>query len=224
MRSEEKKRKITIFILLSACLLSSLGVAGVSMVRGQRLYCGYAYYDPPGGSAPYGVKGTIKTIDKTVPEGYYFYCQSVTIIISYANGYWVQVGYYKGEVTDRTLKFYVERYDGTSYYNRTWKGTPSSGNSYTYYIEPDSGSKDWKLAAISQFTNYTNTNPDTSVDLQALVETTTDDINIDGTDYTYLSYKVQNDWRLWSTHEPSDDPPYSLTEESDYEFEASGGG
>ncbi|MBS7619677.1 hypothetical protein KEJ21_03420 [Candidatus Bathyarchaeota archaeon] len=119
-------------------------------------------------------------------------------------------------------KYYVEwRVSGGGGLQKDWGG-PTVGSTKHYYIELPSSS--WRAGVSGVFTktfSYTNS----ARDYQAYTETSSSEVKIDGTRFSYLSYRQNNDWILWYRHVPNvDNPPYYLIEKSHYEFEAYGGG
>lgn len=183
-------------------------------------YAGYYYYGTAG-SPPQGVSAVIYTIDKLFPTpGEHFYCQWVTIVLSYSNGYWVQVGYNKG-FDSPSLTWYTEIYDSGGYeldwQNETYN--PSSGNTYHYYIY---SSDDFTMGVSGKFSVTNETSPTSYVDFQAMCETTDISIDIDGTDFDEISYKQGEDWDFWTRHVVKEDWPYDVTEWEDYDFDAEG--
>jgi hypothetical protein len=177
----------------------------------------YAEYDYD--YAEYGVRGEILTIDPYV-SGDNFVCQWVCVSLSYSNGYWVQSGYNKGVDSDYMLQWYVEKMDSAGY-SITWKGYPYGNSVYVYYCKAMGNY--WRIGVTNQWYEDINTNPYYPVRLLAASEATTLTIEIDGTHFNYLSYKMSNDWYLWDDHYVPDSP-YTITETSDYEFYADGGG
>jgi len=69
-------------------------------------------------------------------------------------------------------------------------------------------------------------NPNVAKDYQALSESTSTSINIDGTHFSSLCVLSYNgiDWIPWYRHVTIVDPPYTVTQVSNSEFYASGGG
>ena len=193
-----------------------------------RYFAGYFYYGEDGWPPPGGTAGYIKTIDKFVyPNS--FYCQWISVVLSYKDNYWIEIGYYKGYETDNELTFFLERSDSTTggvpvttfYYDVR----PNPGKYYFYYISKDIYTGTW-TAGIYGIVEWRFTpNPNIARDYTAFSETTTPEINIDRTHFKYLEYKMSNgDWRYWDTHDKHEDDPYGVYEISDYEFEAGGGG
>ncbi|HUS77990.1 MAG TPA: hypothetical protein VM050_04945 [Patescibacteria group bacterium] len=189
-------------IKTTICVIIILLALGGPFAFAERKYIGYYLQKDPPLSGYYGVKAYVNTIDQTVPSGSNFYCEWVTIILSYANGYWIQCGYNKGydSPTSGALYWYVELMDSTTEDPEiNWWYQPTANNYYTYFVEEDS-TYDWKAGVFGQFIDYLDSDPFWSVDLQTFVEATTDDIVINGTDFQYLEYKGNHDWNLWDQH------------------------
>ncbi|MGB9718678.1 MAG: hypothetical protein ACPL4E_09630 [Thermoproteota archaeon] len=213
-----------IIVTLLIAVLSLICVT-LTTAQGVRYYAGYTFYGYEGTSPPYGVSARIYTINKNVPTGH-FYAQWPTIILSYVYGFWVQVGYTKGWDTNYQLTWYAEKNDWNGW-EIHWIGTPSVGATYNYWIERYENSDVW-VGGVSGYWiwDFGTLNPNTAVDYQAFSETTTTGINIDGTRFSNLCILSYNgiDWIPWFRHVPKHDPPYWLTQVSDCEFYAWGGG
>jgi len=199
--------------LIVLCLALTVSVTNVFATR---YYTGYLYYGYAGSPPANGVRATIYTINKEVIDSN-FYCEWPTVALSYTYGYWIQVGYNKGYDSNYQLYWYTERYDSNGY-NIYWHGQPTAGSTYNYYIERSTGSSTWTLGVDSQFSRNITPSPYSPVDYQALTETTTSDIDIDGTHFTSLQTKSGNDWNSWNTHYAVADLPYTITQTSNTEF------
>lgn len=211
----------TISTLITASLVTAFMVFPV-IASAEHYYAGYYYYGYEDSPPPNGVSADIYTIDSWV-TGANFYCQWPSVMLSYRYMYWIQVGYNKGYDTNFALKWYIEKIDQNGYEIR-WKNSPLSYNTYHYYLYRSSGQTYWRVGVSGQFEDIIQPYPYLAIDYQAFSETTTADINIDGTHFTYISYAQGSDWRLWDQHYPRADPPYKIQEMSNYEFTASGGG
>ena len=227
-----KRLILTITILL---LVTILYPAGFALASETRWYAGYCYRDPPGGWGPFGVRSKIYTIDPYVPQNE-FLCQWVTVVLSYDKKYWIQLGYDKNP-PDHGVLFYWEVYDDTGYVIEFISDpTPIAGEYYLYLIVSLEENELYKLHIYETYDSEAgliwqreiSVDPHSAVDLQAFSETTTSDINIDGTHFNGLRYYYAGrNWRLWDRHVPHADDPYWVYEISDYEFYAyrtSGGG
>ncbi len=142
------------------------------------------------------------------------------IFASYYTGY-----YYYGDAGSppangvRATIYTINKdvYDSNGY-NIYWHGQPTGGSTYNYYINRSTGSSTWTLGVDSQFSRNITPSPYSPVDYQAFCETTTSDIDIDGTHFTSLQTKSGNDWNSWNTHLGRSDIPYTITQTSDTEF------
>lgn len=188
----------------------------------ERYYAGYYYYGFKGSPPPNGVSADIYTIDSWV-TGANFYRQWSGVTLSYTYHYWIQVGYNKRYDTNFALKWYIEKNDLNGY-QLYWKNSPLAYNTYHHYLYRASDQTYWRAGVSGQFEDQIQTAPYSAIDYQAFSETTTTDININGTHFTYISYAQGSDWRQWDQHYPRADPPYTIQEISNYEFTASGGG
>jgi len=103
----------------------------------QRWYAGYFYAGTPI-SAPWGVSGKIYTINPQVPALTTMF-QWVTVVLSYVNDYWLQVGY------DKTNSLFHPTYityywecvsQRGSYTHRHFSGNPgpAAGSWHSYTI------------------------------------------------------------------------------------------
>gem|GEM_PF-2467048 len=208
--------KCLVIILLSTMLLVGINTFSASLP--PPYYAGYFYYGPPGGyPPPNGVKGNIYTIDK---DG--TYCQWVTVMLSYTPMYWVQVGYDKSSKSNFKLLSFYEKKDENGY-DFEYFNSRTPGVTYQYWISKDPslhvwtcGSNDW-----SKFLNVLK--PNSAVDYQAFSEMPLPTlVNIDGTHFMYLSYRIY-DWWLWDRCVEHADEPYWIIKVSNYEFYAGGG-
>jgi len=207
------------------CLMMAIIIAlqPVLNASAERYYAGYYYKGSPGATGT-GVAAYILTVHRSV-SGNKFHARWPTIVMSYSLDYFVQVGYRQGYLTSNTKKYYIEKND-TYGYAGWWRtpewGSPSTGTWYRYFIYQYTTTQ-WKIGVTGQGWNYCTTNPCCIADYQAFCETNNDTINIDGTAFNYLEYKVLNDWRLWDRKLVRDDANYVVTEIFDYAFNASGG-
>lgn len=186
-----------------------------------RYYAGYYY-----GNDAYscGTSGEIYTINPSIPDNN-FYCQWNTVVISYTYDYWVQLGYNKNTTTN-VNKVYIEVLDsGSPTRHVYWYGTPSSGSTHNYLIYRTSGQSSWTCTEDSTFLKTVYPSPYSPVDLQSFSESTTNTgLSIDGTHFSYISFYTGSDWWLWDDYNPNASACYTLTQNSEYEFHASGGG
>jgi len=212
-----KRLAIIVFALL--IVFSTIQVFSASP---GHFYAGYFYYNSEGWPPPGGVKGDICTIDKPVPQGQ-FYCQWVIVILKYRPLYWIQVGYGKSPDTQYKLRSYVEKQDVNGY-DIQYFSFRYQGNTYTYWASKDLSSGVW-ICGSNDWSYYLGVlNPNSARDYQAFSETTVFTINIDGTHFMNICYKLGSDWQLWDRHVVRQDYPYWVSEVSNYEFYAGGGG
>lgn len=208
-----------------------------------RRYAGYIlyYYTT---YADEGVLGEICTIDPYVPKliGSELLAEWVTIVLQYSPvKYWLQVGYYKGIKTNYSLGYYYEYSDShgsTGFKVGRWGATqPSPGSWHTYFIVHPYGygesydPYEWRfyIDGFPPGKDLIRVDPYVAVDQQASVETVSQfpAIKIDGSHFRRLSYFTLVKywrWALWDTHQRCLGDPYTLTEVSNSEFTASGGG
>lgn len=213
--------------LIVAATIVSLGIIvlinmQVLLASPERFYAGYYYYGSEGYPPPNGIKGDIYTIDKSVPEGN-FYCQWVTVILRYRPLYWIQIGYSKAPSTQYRVRSYTEKWDANGY-DIQYFSFRSSDVTYNYWISKDSSSGIWTCGSEDWSYYLGVLNPNSARDYQAFSETTNTAINIDGTHFMNLCYKLGNDWQFWDRHVKRQDSPYWVSEVSHYEFYAGGGG
>jgi len=218
-RSWFKATSVLLLLLLVAIVTTS---PTISYSASTTYYAGYYYYASESWPPPNGVSAAIYTIDKSV-SGENFYCQWPTVILSYTNGYWIQVGYFKGYHSGYQLKFYVEKKDSGGH-QLWWKTSPTAGKTYGYYLFLPRGTTVWKAGVSGKFEQELQVSPFTARDYQAFSEMTTKSINIDGTHFTSICYALGTDWRFWDRHVPGANSPYEVIEISHYEFKARGGG
>ena len=186
-------------------------------------YAGYLYHGTEGWPPPHGVAGDIMTVDKSATEDYH-YSQWVTVILSYRPLYWIQVGYRKANYTNYELQFYVEKYDEKGHFIMPY-GSPTPGTHYEYWISKNPTTGEWTAGVTNVFTHYFGVlNPNIARDYHALCEVKYYPLNLDGTHFRDLVYKLRYDWRLWDTYTVREDSPYDVIEIHSYEFEVRGGG
>ncbi len=207
-------------------------ISYVKATSSTRYHAGYFYYEDSGPSVE-GVQGNIFTIYPHVPWSE-ICAEWVTIVISYNYNYWVQTGYIHHWIWAiffpiLTVDFYIEENDNNG---RSMKYPaivkPLMDHTYKYKL---------LLSGPGEFTYYIyegtnlicsgiiNTNPYSTQDLQAFVETSVSSIKVDGSHFTYLRYRLTgSQWPLWDRHEPSWDYPYYLDQRGHYEFAVYGGG
>lgn len=213
----EKRMKIILAFLMLPILIAPL----YSSVNAN-LFAGYYYYGSAGSPPSNGVCATIYTINPSVPTGK-FVCQWPMVIFSYAYGYYCQVGYVKGSATGYALEYFYQIHNSSGYYTGYTNGSgPSAGSSHTYKISKTNSATEWTFYIDGN--NVKTTPVFSAVDYQCFSETTSSSININNTHFTYLEYKQVNDWDLWNQHVGGADSPYWLTQTSNYEFYAWGGG
>jgi hypothetical protein len=225
------RRRVARSVVVAALLAGVVALVWYAPVgaQGSRYYAGYALFSYDSQlTGPYGVSAKIYTINKNVPTGQ-LYAQWPTVMLSYAAGYWIQVGYTKGYDTNYQPRWYAEKLDATGY-KKTWWNTssPSAGTTYTYWIRRTNPTSGVWTGGVSSYWTWTfgTLNPNVPVDYQAFSETSDTRINIGGTHFSSLSVLSYNgiDWIPWYRHVPWVDLPYTLTEVSNSEFYASGGG
>jgi hypothetical protein len=224
---------------VSALLIYLLFVNILSLAdaQTQRWYAGY-YYAGREIMAPWGVSGKIYTINPQVPALTTMF-QWVTVVLSYVNDYWLQVGY------DKTNSLFHPTYityywecvsQRGSYTHRHFSGNPGpaagSWHSYTIvYAQSSQFPERWILRVDFGTPQTTcDVNPYYPADLQAFVETTDPRIRIDGSHFKDLSRYTGRSWPYWDRHVVRVDNPYSLYRiwraDCGYncEFTAAGGG
>lgn len=194
-----------------------------------RYYAGYMIYGPNSNGAPWGIGAQIHTINPTVPYNDIMF-EWVTVILSYTNNWWLQVGYHKEPSSFSGLRFYYEVVTDSVITHYHYPTGPSTNARYSYQIVHRSGNI-WNLLVRN---SNANTIYDTRVsigsgsyspqDLQAFAETTTSVIRLDGTHFRCISYYDGRSFPLWNTHVYFFTPPYALTQVFHSEFYASGGG
>lgn len=222
-------RKMNKIGLLGLSALVVISLTSVLNVLGTNLFCGY---DFPYSSYP-GVSGYIKTVDHDTPSGE-IGCEWVMIVLSYGNGYYIQIGYTEEDAADPYPRaWFIAHRDadtgGNEVLNIVRGVYPSTGGSWFYQIDSPSGG--WNLICKSGtetiWSTVKSTNPTSPVGLQAMCESTTSDVVIDGSEFRYLSYYTTaggGDWNLWNDHYYAEHSPYTLTQTNDYTFDADGGG
>jgi hypothetical protein len=217
-----KKISVLTLIVLVFNILTS-----VVCVQGANYFCGYEYE-----YSYSGVSGTIRTRDHDTPSGE-FGCEWIMIVLSYANGYYIQCGYTEQDECPDTRNWFIELRDVDNTdpvdFSIYTPSAPVVGTTYFYQIDSPSGG--WNLickeGATTKWSTTKSSNPSTYSGLQAMCETTDTDVTIDGSRFRYLSYYTTaggGDWRLWDDYNAAKDSPYTLTELDDYEFNADGGG
>jgi len=192
----------------------------------NRYYAGYMMYGYET-YAPWGVYARIYTINPTVSSGNVFF-EWDTVMLSYRDYYWLQLGYNINPQRFSGIRFYYERVDGTGHpIHYDYPTGPSTSVTYSYMIVYVQGGV-WRfcirdLNGNTLYTTDVSANPYAPRDLQAFAETSDQHIRLDGTHFTYISYYDGRSWPLWNRHVPRQDWPYTLTQVSHYEFYASGG-
>jgi len=240
-----QKKVITISVILVFLSLTSgfpFAQNNIQSALAQgvtRYHAGYLHYNSLTTSYSHpGVYAEIYTIDPSVVLSELF-AEWVTTILSYQNGYWIQVGYIKCySMTGTTeLRYYVEYMDSTTPNPQIYPlpNGPSAGTWHSYSTRrpydlpwedpPRDNPNEWRFY-IDESRVYTlYPDPPIPVDEQACAETSNTVINIDGTHFNELRvFDPQNYWLRWITHVKKQDPPYIVTEISHYEFYANGGG
>jgi len=230
-----KYAKLAITVMLGLILSITAFAALIKAQGGYPPYhAGYFFYNKSVTYA-FGVSGKIYTINPEVPATPNdYFCQWVTVMISYKYGYWIQLGYLKSLVKPLsqsvpTMNFYIEIVDEQGPPRHIYPDpVPQEGITYTYKIIPAFSDNKWKCiiekGAEIIYEELEETNPFNCVDLQAFSETSMEEINIDGTHFSKLSYFTGRGFPLWNHHVPHADPPYYVEEITDYEFYAYGGG
>jgi hypothetical protein len=216
----------------SLLLLIASSLVTTSAQDEEPMYAGYyLFFDTM--YAYEGVLGDIMTIGPYVPPNVTGFAEWVTIVLSYDPEYWMQTGYVNCSDTSYQLRYYYERLDAIRYeciYSATG---PSSGSWHTYYfLHPygyggSNNETRWNCYRDGVLRLSWYVRPYNAIDQMSFVETLSTTIDIDGSHFKRLSYfDFDKDWHWvrWDTHYPYHTGPYSLTEISDYEFNATGGG
>ncbi len=196
-------------------------------------YYNYGYEEEPDFPLM-GVQGDIKTIVHSVPTHSDFYAEWICGILRYyPTTHWVQVGFDRYWVKEwfwwkLTTKFYIEKMDYSGHYISHF-GAPIHATIYNYLLSNEEMSDEWsyQIKEGSQVIFSGNLYADKGYadDLQAFVETTTDDIYISDSHFNNLKYLFgYSNWYYWSRHIPLADSPYWLQQVSHYRFYAYGGG
>jgi len=195
-------------------------------------FCGFEAFPGP------GLKGDIYTIDPAM-EGLNNMYESLTIVLSYYNYWWLQWGYMKGWscIPLFSAKYYYEVWDSIHLNPGPMKLTqgPSPGTWHRYYIMhpfeygecSDPHFWEFYLEGGALY-HYAYVFPYYAVDQRAYIETSTNTIRIDGSHYKDLSYFIEIHywhWQLWDEHVTIETDPqhYHLNQVSDSEFTAWGG-
>ncbi|TXT59444.1 MAG: exported protein of unknown function [Promethearchaeota archaeon] len=198
-------------------------------------HVGYFYYGyNTGNTLPQGLRAEIYLVTNDIPfwTGDW-YAEWISVITRYTPTYWVQKGYHRHYNIWGFLVsvYYAEEYDegghtleylGAAIYLwndfRLVKGSHNRWEAIIYYFS----NNQWHFH--KSYTLYIS--PNDAIDYQAMVETTTTSINIDGSHFRKLRYLYGGTtWSYWSRHEA--DPytdPYYIDEIKHYEFKAYGGG
>ncbi len=208
LKGKYGKGYCTAFIAL---LLLVMPVAVASRFAGYR-YGGYAQ----------GVSARFYTIDPDMGWPWKGLSEHVVIILSYFNGYWVQVGYRKR--MGYGIDFYMEKEDENGS-DKTILGSVSPYTWHTYKIVPRYTGQ-WKIYIDGAYKGQYVTDPTDPAELGALVETKHGVVMIDGSDFRDISYynDFEDQWYLWGFHNTIEDSPYHVNEIYDYWFMAWGGG
>lgn len=208
------------------CFLGSFLITSSVRASPSRYYAGYYHYNYENPYAEVAVQARIYTIDPNV-SGTNFVAEWDTIILSYNPLYWTQLGYSKGSDTDYELDYYREKMDVNGHTLDWLPDAPSPGTYHSYTVHwtgsgyvPDT-QYNFYIDGVNQGEYHVN--PYEPRDHQAFVETTTTQIEIDGSHFKAL-YVFTGRWPYWDTHVKWDDNPYTVTEVSDHEFYADGGG
>jgi len=223
------KYLIILFALYSIFLTPITSVRAVSPTRYRTGYWGT--------NNPDGFRGNLLTIDSPM-DWNEFLAEWGTVIISYTQFYWVQLGFcqhwyflFYPWFGWPTMDFYLERQDAYYHWRSYFILKPIIGHTYTYelYYKMMGDPYAWHFK-VSEGQNTiwfgdTSTSPSTRIDLQAMVETSKTNIDIDGSHFTSLKY-YNNLWYSWSGHITNnyDYPPYYTESISHREFYAWGGG
>ena len=213
------KTKTALFFCVSLIAAASF----VSTAEATNYFAGYSYYNNDGSPPSNGVSATVYTVNLNVPAGY-FGCQWSMVVTSHAYNYYTQIGYTNQSETNYALRYFWEtrnssRLDPFVYYDSTG---PSVGTTHTYQISKSNGDSYWTLRVDG--TQKCQTNANGVADYEAMSETTYPTVRIDNTHFTAIEYKQINDWYLWDQHAIAQSYPYTVSQTSNYEFTASGGG
>ena len=226
--------RVSIYAL---CLILTI-VAIIPIQAPSTYYAGY-YYAGREINALWGVYANIFTIDPVIPSSSAV-AWWVTVVLSYRNNYWLQIGYeesyhYPLFHTHPPRYFYECISRLGEFYHQNFPAGPSRGTWHQYqvvYAQSSQYIKRWILRI--DFGTYQATcdvDPYAPKDFQAVVEiVNTDRINIDGSHFKDLSRFLGQSWGLWDRHIVYSDPPYGVTPiqrgDCGYscEFKAYGGG
>lgn len=209
-------------------ILSIILVPNAAAVRGyssNRYYAGYTY-----GAAKWGVKGRIKTISPDVPSEH-FVAEWITVILDYNPLQWIQTGFLKKAWWIFSIKqFFIEKNDDNGHYSTAVNGGPDTDTRYDYLIvhAMEYDQSKWNLeikeGTTVKYSGHLHLDPYAPINLQAMIETTKTNIEIDGSHFQYLRYFTGRTWPYWNGYSVTESSPYEVDEISAYEFEASGGG
>jgi hypothetical protein len=215
-------------------IITLLSMSGQVYATGGHWYTGYCLY----GGASYaeeGLRGRTYTIDAPGLSTLDSMFEYTLVVLSYQNNYWLEWGYMKSWYNQYFLKYYWAKRDSYSQGGAPMIDDtgPIPGTWHTYYhLHPygyDAGDDPavWELWRDGEMRHWTFMYPNTAVDQQAMAETISTTIVIDGTHFKDLAvWTIDRYWHWvkWLCHFPVEMPPYDLTEVSNYEFYGNGGG
>jgi hypothetical protein len=238
--SSSRPLRLHVLLLLAISVIFVIFMLTMEAYAQSRWYAGY-YYAGYEIYAPWGVGGRIITIDTSLPSSGSAVAWHVTVVLSYRNGYWIQLGYeesnnYPFFHYHSNPLYYWECVSmlGT-YVHQNLQTGPAAGSWHIYqifYAQSSQYPKRWVLSI--DFGSYQRTcdvEPYEPKDLQALVEVVgSSRIIIDGGHFKDLSRYDGHSWPLWDRHVAYWDSPYQvipvLRNDCLYncEFKVSGGG
>ncbi len=226
-----KKRSFLVCKYFIICLAIStfiqIPVLNVRANPTSRYYAGYDYRGASG-EGPWGVKADVFTIWPYIPAPNTLF-EFVAVMVSYSPNYWIQLGFKKYTILWLpVIDFYVEIVDMLVPRVRIHYGEkPLKDHTYTYAIWWDTAVNSWWWMVLEGsrvvWHGHDLTYPDDPVDIQARVETTNPNINIDWSHYSQMCYTPEDisGWYLWN-EEPvvRENEWYYVIEKSYYEFYA----
>lgn len=227
---------IRLFVMCALIFVAALPFWNIEEVHAQypHFYAGYKLfsYEEYAGE---GVTGTIYTINPYLGYQCDLY-ESVAVVFSYYYMWGLIFGYGKGHPTDFYVpKYFLSKADSWGYGLIPSSNGPSPGSSHTYYITHPYGYEQSDDPTLWEFyVDYTQLffihtyGIYEAKDEQAYVETIGWTPDISGSHFSGLKqlveYRQYWRWRLWSTHQKYESYPYVVTEVSNFEFYANGGG
>jgi len=213
-------RPLRLHVLLLLALAISAILTIMEAYAQSRWYAGY-YYAGYEIYAPWGVSGRIITIDTSLPSSGTAVAWHVTVVLSYRDGYWIQLGYEESynypffHYHSNPLYYWECVSKLGKYYHQNLQTGPAPGSWHIYqiyYAHSSQYPKRWVLSI--DFGSYQRTcdvEPYEPKDLQALVEVVgSSRIIIDGGHFKDLSRYIGRRWSLWDRHVAYWDPPYQV--------------